>query len=301
MRTWIAAVGLLLAACGGGTTTPPPSAADTATADTATADTAGADVSSGDSGSAGDGDAAGPDAAANDGTGSDGTGSDAAEGDTAGADGTVADVSDAKVGQDVGDAVVSPDLAQGDAAVPDAGPSPDTATTPDSGPKPDAGPKPDVPPGSATCETACQNIVGTGCPNEDPLDQCVAECQNAEAQAANCAKEFKDLLQCASTATLTCNAGGKTSDKACEPFEDPLSNCMKGSGDCAAGPCYMGGGPGGITSCGCEVACKGSTYKLDCDGNQCVCTVDGQAQPPFPQDTACNDPQNVLKLACGTP
>jgi len=268
------------------------------------------------------------DASAADGSGGDGKdGSLEVGGDTSIADADAADSTSAGGGDvpadaaaaDAGPADASPadtapadagaaDAAKVDAAGTDLGPK-DVAPS-DAGP-PDAGAADAGPSGGATCASVCQALAKAGCPNDDPVDKCTAGCEKFVASAGpKCAALAQSFLDCVAGAgaawSLTCTPSGKVDvPVACGPIMKEVEACADGGGPgpCTPGTCYASGGTGGgapaAPKCGCEETCNGVTVKLDCDGSQCVCTVDGIATPPFPQADACNQPGSVMKSMCG--
>ena len=194
----------------------------------------------------------------------------------------------------------------GDAPLPpkDGGPPPDGPPPPmDGGPAPDAPPPPkDL---AEICAFGC--TLQAVCPNADAIGKCTDECVGGLSAYPTCVPLLGTLYKCIDPKSITCDSNGKAAKPTtCATELKALEDCIKGGpapGSCSVGPCYAGGGSGGQVTCGCSKTCPypPGEWKIDCDGNQCTCTIGGKAQPPIPASNSCANPQDLLKTLCGAP
>lgn len=157
------------------------------------------------------------------------------------------------------------------------------------------------------CEDAqdCEN-VGTG--------DCERGCEEIEelGDETGCSSEIEDYLDCWEGASNVCEPNecvaeafamlgctqefcqDNPSSKACDDSDSPGSSCDYSYSTGSAPTCNVG------------TSCEGQDLDLVCDGEECVCRVDGEAFATLPYDAAfCEgglDPQrSAAAQACGWP
>lgn len=141
------------------------------------------------------------------------------------------------------------------------------------------GPAPD-----STCETVCARIAAAGCPLEDALAVCVADCGAERADVgADCRDEEAVVLSCFAAGTWTCAEGRAVPPAECAIPSDALDACRGGVS------------PPPLTLC--EAACAngaGAGCPADVSVEACVAGCDAfRARGP----AACTDEGDRL-LAC---
>ncbi len=159
--------------------------------------------------------------------------------------------------------------------------------------------------GPKQCQAFCDNLATAKCPNEDPIAQCLSDCNVMVALSAGCTAEYAAVLECGATASISCGSDGKTKPSACQDVVNAAKSCtavVSASGSCNVPTCSGSASSGGPTTCGCEAVCSGSTYKLTCDGTTCNCSMDGLKITSFAQGQSCGtDPSGTFKASCGLP
>ena len=148
------------------------------------------------------------------------------------------------------------------------------------------------------CSILCGVVVAAKCPNDDPLDKCVAGCSMGLAQAPKCAPLMYTMIDCAKGQTLTCDSSGKAgSPPACATEIQAVQDCFKGStGGCSGGNTCAADSQG---NCGCNGCVGAASYGMDCQGGTCTCTLNNApTSKTFPADTVCQNPGPVMDANC---
>ncbi|MEZ4226413.1 MAG: hypothetical protein R3B13_36040 [Polyangiaceae bacterium] len=140
--------------------------------------------------------------------------------------------------------------------------------------------------GSFDCSSGCDKLAGANCPNPDPKQTCVDECNNALNEAGSCRSAYAGLLNCFIARPFVCDASGQPSIDQ----DAALNACLTESiAYVKCGTCQADSSDGACTTCSKTKCCAQRQAIYDDPSfpayTQCVSACpDGDTQCP----QACN-------------
>ena len=145
------------------------------------------------------------------------------------------------------------------------------------------------------CKAACENI--SSCDPDYPLEQCLQECA-PPLDTPECLAAFDALNEC--IAQVSCN---ELMAEPCKAEVELYFKACEIDGGTSGDVCSIGGGGNpDLSECEFFVDCPGESFGMQCSGDKCACTYNGELGEMCELPEVCagdKDPYDLMMECCG--